>query len=138
MAVIQWREELSLGVAEIDADHKRLIEVINEFGTISRTDPDPAQLKAVADKLLDYANRHFEREEQLQLKAHYPEYAQHKDAHDTLIATLEAFIQRYFVDKAEPVDDLTATEMRGFLRTWLIDHILKTDLRMKGKLTPPA
>lgn len=131
---IEWKDDLSVGVPRIDDDHKQLIAIVNEFGTLSRAAPEPARLKVICDKLLDYANRHFEREERLQLLAGYAGYEEHRDAHNMLIATLEAFIQRYFVDQREPIDDLTATEMRGFLRTWLIDHILKTDMKMKGKL----
>lgn len=134
---IQWKDELSVGVKEIDDDHKELIAIANELlAACAKGAPDPTVLKASADKLMAYAQRHFEREELIQLKAKYPLYDDHKAAHNTLIDTLEAFIQRYFVDKREPIDDLTATEVRGFLRTWLIDHILKTDMKMKGKLTP--
>lgn len=133
---IEWKDELSVGVREIDDDHKELIAIVNEFGALSRTSPEPARLKVICDRLLDYANRHFEREERLQRLAAYPGYDDHRAAHNTLIDTLESFIQRYFVEQREPIDDLTATEMRGFLRTWLIDHILKMDLKMKGRLTP--
>ncbi|MGI6102630.1 MAG: hypothetical protein ACOYET_09155 [Bacillota bacterium] len=31
MALIQWSDELSVGVRELDAQHQRLIQMINEL-----------------------------------------------------------------------------------------------------------
>lgn len=132
--MIQWREGLSIGVESIDNDHKQLIGIINEFLSLSRQDPPPDKLKEIADRLLHYANAHFEREERLQLLAHYEEYDGHKIQHNGLLDALESFIDRYFVAQTDPIDDLALTQMDGFLRTWLIDHILKCDVRMRGKL----
>lgn len=134
--MIVWRDGLSVGIAEIDNDHKHLIDITNEFFLIAKKSADPAPLKAVAEKLLDYGYRHFEREERLQVLANYPGYDEQKIQHNALIDALEAFIDRYFVAKREPIDELTIQEMQAFLRTWLIDHIVKTDLKMKGRLTP--
>lgn len=132
--MIQWRDGLSIGNEIIDSDHKQLIGIINEFLSLSRDNPPTETLKAIADRLLYYANAHFEREERLQLLANYDAYNGHKIQHNHLLDTLEAFIDRHFVTRETPIDTAVVQEMDTFLRSWLIDHILKCDMRMRGKL----
>lgn len=134
--MIQWREGLSIGVEVIDTDHKQLIGIINEFLSLSREDPQSAPLKAIADRLLHYANAHFEREERLQLLSDYDEYDGHKAQHNRLLDSLEDFIERHFVTRETAIDATVIEEMNSFLRGWLIDHILKCDVRMRGRITP--
>ncbi len=131
---IQWRDQMSVGVKVIDEDHKVLIGLVNLFETEMRANLDLAGLNTIAKRLYDYAKTHFDREEKIQLVSDYPTYDAHRRLHASLLADLEAFIRKVFIDRKVTVGPETADELSNFLQHWLVDHVLQVDLKMKGHL----
>lgn len=131
---IVWREPMNLGVEAIDDDHKRLIDIINEFERVLNACPDDGHLKIIARKLYVYAHGHFSREEAIQRASGYEAHEWHVAEHQQLLAELNSFIRRHFIETGGRICPDTAAEMSHFLKHWLVDHIIKTDLRMKGHL----
>ncbi|CAA7613867.1 bacteriohemerythrin [Magnetospirillum sp. UT-4] len=130
---LEWRDQLSIGVPSIDADHKQLIAIINEFEAGSSAGAE--RLQSVARKLFQYAASHFEREERLQVLNGYGRHQAHQAEHNALLDSLEAFIQSHFIDRTKPIDTASAAEMAAFLKHWLVDHLIHSDLKMKGLVT---
>jgi hemerythrin len=115
----------------IDDDHRHLIDIINRFGArLSRGTAGIPEAVDVLHALEFYAATHFEREEWLQRLASYPECQSHHDDHQRLMRRLDEIIARTRsvteADRAEVVPQLSR-----LLRSWLLDHIIKLDLRMK-------
>ncbi len=83
--MMQWDEEMSVGVIELDADHKELIEVINQLGTIAEDEARPSAIRQWLFALLRHAAYHFAREEAREEKVmaacQYPEIREHKAEH---------------------------------------------------------
>ena len=71
MAYLHWSNDLDTGIAVIDTQHRRIVDLINELNTANETG-DPAVIKHVLNELVDYTLSHFTFEEELQLKANYP------------------------------------------------------------------
>ncbi|MEW6598956.1 MAG: hemerythrin family protein [Pseudomonadota bacterium] len=138
MAII-WRDEMSIDGGVIDEDHQTLIAIINEFFEIKEDLREFNELSKLLAKLHHYTEVHFGREEMLQRAAHYPYNDAHHHEHETLLRELAAVNAE--LDTYAPVEPGAAVspetlhafhERVGlFLRHWLVDHIIKSDLRMK-------
>jgi hemerythrin-like metal-binding protein len=121
MEVISWKEELSVGVKEIDEQHKQLIKLLNElFSAMSKGQGKPL-LKEIIGKLTDYTKVHFRAEERLMTVYGYPGLEQQKIEHSKFIKTIVDFSKKFSMDK------LSAGEVADFMKDWVINHILKTD-----------
>jgi hemerythrin-like metal-binding protein len=131
MIGIRWRSAMAIDHGVIDDDHRHLIDIINRFGQqVSRGTAGLDGAIDVLHALEFYAETHFEREERLQRLISYPETDLQRDEHRHLMKTLGDIVARTrSVTEAE-----TATvvpELTSLLRSWLLDHVIKLDLRMK-------
>ncbi len=63
MAMMRWNEKMSVGVIELDADHKELIKVINQLGVNAEDEARRNAIRQSLFALLRYAEYHFAREE---------------------------------------------------------------------------
>ncbi|CAA7617087.1 conserved hypothetical protein [Candidatus Terasakiella magnetica] len=133
---ISWSKDLAVGNTEIDDDHRELIGIINEFeaetkkaaGTV-----DDAHMRHILGRLQIYAQDHFAREEYVQAIAKYDGLAENKREHEALTRTLGDFIARF--DNGTLGDRRGSTDqMSSFLSNWLMGHVLKIDLKMRGKV----
>ncbi len=134
--MLQWREELSVGHPDIDNDHKVLISIINDFEKTVDNWPGEKVIHEVLIKLHDYAGQHFSREEDIQVNHHYPFREEHKREHNILLAQVVDRANRYFIKKTEPITKEALQGVAEFLKHWLVDHIIKSDLRMRRFVAP--
>lgn len=123
--MIQWREALAVGHEMIDADHKHLLNLINLFEKGAESNIEAALLE-----LVRYTHSHFAREELLQQKAAFPFSAAHKKLHEKLLKDADALMKRWEASSRSQRTQMVA-EIGGFLRDWLVDHIIKEDMKMK-------
>jgi hemerythrin-like metal-binding domain len=123
---------MSVGDPTIDDDHKHLVELINTFETaISGTAIDHKRVARVLLGLVEYTGEHFAREEELQLKIRYPYHESHRRSHRDVLKKLSDIVTDY--SKAPPgfARDSMVRGLANFLKEWLVDHIIQSDLRMK-------
>jgi len=117
-----WADNLSVRVPAIDTDHKELIRLINAAGEPSLRGRDTLQ---VCKDLVSYTLYHFRREETIMEACEYPDIVEHKERHRALEAKVKAFLVRL------EAGDITArTDLRDFLRDWLVSHIMNVDRRI--------
>jgi hemerythrin len=147
---IQWRDEMAIDQGVIDQDHRALISIINAFCE-ARVDRDELpRLERIIAKLEHYAAAHFGREEALQRIVQYAYLDAHHHEHADLIRQLETVrrdLLRLHGGGALPQTSETPSssdveptheeivrahaEVAELLHHWLVDHIIKSDLRMK-------
>jgi len=135
---IQWREQMSVGITEVDADHQHLIGIINEFEGAARRGAgqvDEGNMRAILGKLQRYTRDHFAREEKMQEAAGYDGLAENRSQHGALLARLHTLVVQYTEGKLGATTEATEV-VTSFLNRWLVDHILKTDLKMRGRVSP--
>lgn len=128
---IEWREGLSVGHPVIDKDHQELIAIINDFERSVETEGGKESLSAILRRLHDYAVEHFKREQRLQERVGFPFATSHAAEHWQMLEMIREKGKAWFVDKSEPVSGEAADWMAGFLRHWLLEHIVKHDLAMR-------
>ncbi len=122
MAFMQWNSELELQIVEIDRQHQRLVELINQFDDAVQAQQGVEMLDKVLNELLDYTKTHFKFEEALLAKHGYPTYPEHKAEHDAL-AEKVVFMQDMFKEGNPPDSNM----LLNFLKIWLKEHILDVD-----------
>jgi len=130
---IQWRNEMAIDDGLIDRDHHLLIAVINEFCTPGPAGQELVRMREVLNRLDDYTRAHFSREESLQVIVRYPYAAAHHSQHKNLIRTLGDIRARVdaAADKSENEIHALRSQIDGLLHDWLVDHIIRSDLRLK-------
>jgi hemerythrin len=134
---IKWDSKLSVGNSVIDTEHKLIIAHINALELALLHPAEKEYLKFFIDQLHEHAADHFYHEEQLQLKFRFPHYEENKKGHQVLMTELEVIkaIIDSFIEKAESTEE-EGKEMREkiseLMRKWFIDHIVKSDMKMKG------
>ncbi len=124
MAAISWSERMSVGVPQIDADHKTLVGLINHLHRAIGDDEEYATLGSVLKALEEYADHHFAREERMMVAARYPSLAAHTRGHARLAQEVRALKERYDRDRTA----VRAKDCLDFLHKWLIDHICSVDM----------
>lgn len=132
MPFIQWNSSFSVGSPVLDADHRKLIEILNQIYDAWQESSSSLELGRLFDELMDYTNGHFSREESKLESRDYIDLARHRAAHDRLRELVLAFRSRHLA--GQQADKLTE-EMAKFLKSWLLDHILEEDMRYSSLFT---
>jgi len=123
MALLSWRDDYRIGVPSIDAEHRYLIGLINEFHDEHARGGGRHLTLRVLNKLVTYAEQHFRHEEALMQEIGYPRLSHQRDLHEGLYASIFALHEDLAVD-AGSVNSKTLR----FLRHWLLEHIVKEDM----------
>ncbi len=136
-----WKQQLAVGHEVIDNDHRYLVLLINTVELVLRVPGNRHYILDAFDALQDYAKAHFEREERLQIAARYPYYDQHKLEHQSLLDQLADLRSKVELDLLGDDSDNAVAEKDGdeitdFLRSWLVEHVVGQDLKMRQFLTP--
>lgn len=129
MPLIEWTQELSVGVEEIDGQHKKLVNLINLLHDSMKIGKGRDVLGQVLNELADYTVYHFETEEKLLMKYMYPSYAMHKKEHNELTKRVQEIKAKF-----EQGDTALTVEFMGFLKDWLNNHILQDDKKYSAFL----
>ncbi len=120
--LIDWTNDLSVGIEEIDEQHKILVSLVNRLyqGIIHQT--DVTVLQEVLNELVQYTIVHFSVEESLMRIFDYPSYEEHKQYHLELTQQVKNFSGKFKSGKAT-----ISMELLSFLRKWLTNHIMVED-----------
>ena len=121
-ALVHWDDSLSVGIEEIDQQHKILVELINRLYTAIVTNTSDQEIHKILNELVQYTVIHFSVEESLMRIFNYPHYDTHKKHHEDLTKQV-VDIQEKVVSGEKKVD----LELLNFLRAWLTKHIMGED-----------
>ncbi|HIJ59459.1 MAG TPA: hemerythrin family protein [Nitrospirae bacterium] len=118
-----WDNKLSVGVEEIDNQHKKLIELINQL-IIKKEEnkTDQEYLHSLLSELFNYTIYHFFTEEQIMENISYPDYGKHKAEHVNISSKVIEYFERF-----NNGEDSLYIEIFEFLKVWLYNHIMNTD-----------
>ncbi len=117
---IVWDHKLDTGIEVIDAQHKRIVEYINEL-EIAKQKGDRHLLNDIIEQLIDYTQSHFGFEEEMMAEAGYKFIKPHKKVHELFIKRVSEFTLRSA--KGEDIVE----ELHSMLSKWLINHIANED-----------
>lgn len=122
MALIQWSQDYETGLEMIDFQHKKLVSFLNDLHHAIETEGETSLLVEITlGELIKYTGYHFRDEEEMLLKANYPDFEAHQQKHIKLKERVMTFKERY--DNKETI----GAELLAFLKEWLVNHIQHSD-----------
>jgi hemerythrin len=124
METIEWNETYSVGVEELDAQHKRLFKMINTLFEAPIAGMGSRVVSNLLADMREYASVHFETEERYMSECAYPDLASHVLAHQHYRKKVDDLCARAVSEESE-----LSADMLRFLYDWLADHILSCDKR---------
>ena len=127
--MLQWKEEYEVGVAEIDEQHQKLIDIANRVYELMRNElalDKYDQIVEILQELKEYTVYHFHFEEGLMQKAKYKKRFSHKILHQNFLAQVEA-VDLSAVDENQ---DAYLVQIMDFIANWLIEHIVGEDKKV--------
>jgi hemerythrin len=131
MAFFEWDPELSVNIAEIDQQHKKLIGLINRLNEAMQPgnrDMFKSAMKelitqaSVINEMVDYSQYHFSTEEGYMRRYEYPDYEKHKTEHEFFTQEVRIFKKDFDNGKV-----VLSNKIMQFLKEWLGNHIRGTD-----------
>jgi len=119
-----WRDEFMVGEATIDGQHQELLDHMNRLSQ-QVTQGDRTGLDEIMAFIGNDVHFHFETEEAMMRKAHYPLMAAHVREH-------RSFVERYLhlaadiaVQRSDPL--YLGFQIQLFLFDWFANHSTRTD-----------
>ena len=125
MNLINWKEEFSVGVVEVDHEHQELIELINQLHRSVREGVTRKQVVEGLGEIFAQIAAHFALEERYMRESRYREYAEHKEDHETLLDDL-----RDIMDEVEDDGDFDERRLSIDLDRWFSDHFRTHDAKL--------
>lgn len=127
MSPMRWTEAMSVGVAELDADHRVLIRIINHLAENAGKAERAKVLRQCLIALRRYAEFHFAREERVMAACDYPEMDHHSGEHRAFTDYIGALARQIDAEDASAVD-VVSDALLSYLYDWLNHHILIQDM----------
>lgn len=129
MALIEWKDEYSVGVDSVDAEHRELIELINTmYENVQSREHGPEVMEDLGEIYARIA-AHFALEELLMRQHEYDEYRDHKRDHERLLEDIRKIMDEYEAGKL-----LDADELGSRLDAWFSEHFRTKDARLHRRL----
>ena len=111
-----WHEEYSIGIEEIDAQHRRFLKLMSETYELRDKSIENERVGKLLDELVRYSIFHFHSEELLMKTYAYPKYTEQKTQHDKIIKELKMKVDEIKANKGDII------KLLYFLTKWYVDH----------------
>ena len=128
----KFTDDYLIGIDEIDNEHRRLFQMINEAIDLSKESSDTSVIsKNLVSGLKNYAATHFAHEEAYMEHIHDPELPIQKKEHEAFTKKINTFA----LDTSSPeAARQSLNDLLAYLARWLYRHILSSDT-MIGKMS---
>jgi hemerythrin-like metal-binding protein len=122
--LVVWSDDqFSVGIEQIDNEHKRLVGLLNELHRALEAGTGQGALGGVLEGLYQYTCYHFAHEEILFERSNYPGYEKHFREHRGLTTK----VLEIYEDFQKGSSAVLPEEILEFLKTWLAQHIMGSD-----------
>jgi len=126
--LIIWSEGYSVGIQEIDDQHKKLIGLINQLYNLY-LDKRSSEIASIIKEIKAYTLYHFSTEEKLFRECKYKDMLSHIQMHEGFINDLNDITKN-----SSASNDILTMKTMTFLQRWLTNHIMKEDKKYVGHL----
>lgn len=130
MALIEWRDEFNTGIADVDHEHRELVDLINRLHDHIASGADRSQVSEFLGEVFARIAAHFALEESIMRKHRYDEYQAHKAEHEQLLDEIRDIMD------AQQAGGTSAYQVQlpSVVRDWFINHFKSKDSRLHRRL----
>jgi len=127
--MVEWKDDYSVGVAEIDKQHQDLFNMVNKLESfINHKIGHGPEVDALMGFLKAYTQSHFTYEEMCMRTRMCPAKKKNEKAHEYF----QNFFGEFMVEYQFQGSNLEMLErLHKILEEWLISHIMKIDVHLK-------
>ena len=129
MALLQCKNDYSVGIAAVDHEHRELINLINRLHDKLVTKDEKSSIEDFLGDLFKGISAHFALEERFMRDYRYDQFTEHKRDHETLLDDI-----RDIMDAFEDSDDAANVELGARLDAWFSRHFETHDARLHKAL----
>jgi PAS domain S-box-containing protein/hemerythrin-like metal-binding protein len=122
-----WNDAYSVGVAEMDEQHKKLVGMINQLADChaAQSAESSEAFHEVLCRMFDYTRVHFKAEEDYLQRIGYPQLLAHEKEHTAFVEKMTT----YSLVASDGVQDCEGAY--HYMKNWLLSHILKSDMQYR-------
>ncbi|MDM8566950.1 bacteriohemerythrin [Candidatus Halobeggiatoa sp. HSG11] len=124
---VKWTSDVAVNHPVIDAQHQELFGLIKDLIMSIGNGNTIEEVETVINFLEDYVITHFTTEENLMQQYNYPDYSEHKAAHELFKKNLQQ-IKFYYQKKGGSL--YLTLRIKDEIVDWLIHHIKKMDQKL--------
>lgn len=131
--IIEWNDELTSGIEEIDHQHQHIISLLNQIVYFYET---PDSSKKFIFTLLDFSeaiHEHFDYEEKLLADNGYKDLKNHKAGHEEISDLINSVLMPAMLNDE---GDLPAEPLINIVR-WFDNHLKTEDTRYFKSIKKP-
>ena len=129
MPILVWSDDYNVNVAEIDEQHKKLLEHVNNLHAGVEAQIDKQDLQKLLVELYDYTVFHFASEEKLMDRHGMKSLKEHRKEHELLLKHLK-YICNAVSDGKRPA----FYSQFDISNDWFLTHIMDFDKKMSAFL----
>ena len=133
--LVAWSDNFLVGHERIDAQHKELVRMTNEFyagvqmgGLVAKV----FFMKTIQGAV-QYVKTHFATEEEIMQQATYPLFGEHKGQHENFVAEVAQQVQVF-----EKEDNPDPAGFVKYLMDWVLNHIAESDKKLASYIAQAA
>jgi hemerythrin-like metal-binding protein len=129
MTLLEWRDAYTIGIEEVDHEHRELIGLINTLHASLEADRSAARVEEFLGEVLSDISAHFALEEKVMRARRYDAYVEHKADHERLLDELRELMDE--LATGVPLDD---ERLATRLSEWFGRHFRTQDARFHRHL----
>ena len=130
MPLIEWRKEFETGIAEVDYEHRELVDLINRLHEHMASGADSTRVSEFLGEVFAKIAAHFALEESVMRKHAYDEYEAHKAEHEKLLDEIRDIMDAQHVTPSSRYGDTLSSTVRD----WFVNHFKSKDARLHKTL----
>lgn len=124
--MFKWKEDYSIGVELIDAQHEELFNIANKAYDLLKNDfftDKYDKIIEILEELKEYTIFHFKTEEEFMLNKKYKKFFSHKIEHDNFMQKINGVDLK----KVDQEQQKYLMDILEFVVQWINQHILERD-----------
>lgn len=133
MTLLIWKQDYSIGIKSVDAEHREMISLINATYDAIEDKSDAHAIEEFLGDINASITAHFALEERVMRRAGYDEYEAHKEDHEDLLDEI-----RELMDACVDAPEHGIKMLQERLSGWFGGHFSTFDARLHGKLDIPG
>jgi hemerythrin-like metal-binding protein len=124
MPFIEWKEQFSTGIKDVDYEHRELIDLINKLYENLSSKSSELTIMGFLGEIEARISAHFALEESIMRDLQYDEYEDHKADHERLLEEI-----RDIMDDYEDQTYFDEETLAKHMSQWFSEHFQTKDSR---------